>query len=346
MHFLVLGGTVFLGRHVVDAALARGHDVTIFHRGNHAAHRPADVDVVLGDRDGGLGPLRGRTWDAVVDTSGYVPRLVRDSARLLADSTSHYTFVSTISVYADVLQAVNEDSPVHEPADDATEDVNASTYGPLKVACERAVTAVYPGRILLQRPGLIAGPHDPTDRFTYWVRRAARGGRILAPADRDAPVQWIDVRDLADWTVQAAEQGIAGTYNAVVPHRTATFADLVETCLAGTGSNGDIVWVDKQFLLDAGVTPWQDLPLWLPAETEMQGMLSADASRAAAAGLRTRPLLETVEAVHAWDLTRVPRPTAADPALGNLAAGLTPAREEALLRRWLRRSVEPPSRMT
>jgi 2'-hydroxyisoflavone reductase len=332
VRLLILGGTVFLGRHLVDAALARGHDVTIFHRGRQPAHRPGDVDEMFGDRDGGLDALRGRSWDAVIDTSVFVPRLVHDSAVLLSEAVGHYTFVSSVSAYADVSGPVNEDTPVHAPPAADVEGPIIEHYGPLKVGCEQAALAALPGRVLIQRPGLIVGPHDPTDRFTYWVRRVAAGGEMLAPAPPDAPVQVIDARDLAAWTLDTAEGGVTGVLNAIGPRGT-DFAGLLATCVAETRSAAEITWVDEQFLLDEGLGPWEEVPLWLPADFRMRGMLDVDDTRARAAGLRTRPLAETVRDLHAWDRERG-APVVPQVGARHGSAGLDARKEAAVLSRW------------
>lgn len=240
VELLILGGTVFLGRHVVDAALAAGHRVTILHRGHSPAHRPGDVEELLADRDGGLDVLAGRSWDAVVDTSGYVPRVVGDSARRLAGAVDHYVFVSSVSVYADLTGGVDEDRPLHEPPDH--EDV-AAAYGGLKVGCERAVEAALPGRALHVRAGLIVGPHDGTNRFTYWVTRVAAGGEVLVPDALDRPVQVVDVRDLAGWMVDAAEDRLTGTLNVMGPRGAVTFGGLLAAARAAGGpTRGSPPW--------------------------------------------------------------------------------------------------------
>jgi 2'-hydroxyisoflavone reductase len=324
---LVLGGTVFLGRHVVEAALACDHEVTLFHRGRHGADLYPAVERLHGDRDGGLGVLSGRRWDAVVDTSGYVPRLVRASAELLADAVQRYVFVSTISVYRDAsVPGLAEDAPVGTLDDETTEVVDGDRYGPLKALCERAAEAALPGRVLTLRPGLIVGPYDPTDRFTYWPHRAARGGDILAPALAAQPVQVIDARDLAAWTIQMVERQATGTYNAVGPDYPLTFGQVLTTCIAVSGADARPVWVDEEFLLEQGVGPWMELPLWIPrSDAGARGMLAIDAHRALTVGLTFRPLSTTVRDTLAWDATR---PT------GPPTAGLTEEREAEVLHAW------------
>jgi 2'-hydroxyisoflavone reductase len=276
MRLLVLGGTKFLGRHVVAHALADGHEVTTFTRGRTNPELFPDVEHLRGDRDGGLDALQGGEWDGVVDTSGYVPRIVRQSAELLRDAVRRYVFVSTISVYAE---------PEDEPDD---EDVQAH-YGALKRACERVVEQVYGERGTSVRAGLIAGPHDPTDRFTYWARRLAAGGDVLAPGRPEQPVQLIDARDLAAWLVRLALHGPGGTFDATGPQR--TLGDVLER-LRGSSS---LVWVEEP----EGVTPWTELPLWLPADGWF--LMQRDVSAAQAAGLSCRRLEETARDTEAWD---------------------------------------------
>ncbi|MBI5105896.1 MAG: NAD-dependent epimerase/dehydratase family protein [Solirubrobacterales bacterium] len=324
MRLLILGGTLFLGRHVVDAALARGHDVTTFTRGKTVppAPPPPGVEALHGDRDGDLGALEGRTWDAVIDTSGYVPRVVDLSAALLAGAVEHYVFVSSISAYADPSRVpITEDDPTAELPADHGEDV-AAHYGALKAACERAVEARFPGRALHVRAGLIVGPHDPTGRYTWWVERVARGGEVLAPAPRDQPAQLIDARDLAAWMGDAAQRRVAGTMNAT--GRPFAFARLLD------GAE-HVTWVDEAFLLDQGVQPWQDLPLWVAPQTRpgLRGFQQADVTRAFAAGLTTRPLEETARDTLA--LGGPPRPKAG---VEIPPPGLAPEREAALLAAW------------
>jgi nucleoside-diphosphate-sugar epimerase len=300
VQILFLGGTKFLGRHAAGVALERGHDVTLFHRGSGADDPYPEAEHLHGDRDGGLDLLRGRHWDAVVDTSGYVPRAVRRSVELLSDNVEHYTFVSTCSVYSDLGSGrTAEDGKLHEPPVDS-EDV-AEHYGGLKVGCERVVEERFAGRSFIPRPGLIVGPYDPTDRFTYWVRRIADGGRVLAPGSPDAEVELIDARDLAAWMLDMAESNRTGIYNAVGPDRVLTMGEMLETCREAAGSDAELVWVDEQFLLDRGVQPWTELPVWLPSsDPEAGGFSTFDASKAIAAGLTFRALIETARDTLAW----------------------------------------------
>jgi nucleoside-diphosphate-sugar epimerase len=320
MQILVLGGTQFLGRHVVEIALARGHDVTLFNRGRTRPELFPNVEKLRGDRDTDLGALQGRSFDAVVDTSGYVPRLVRQTLDALGD-VAHYTFVSSISVYADVSSPPTEEAPVAE-LQEPTEEWREA-YGELKADCEDLVRERFPDAFV-PRPGLIVGPWDPTGRFTYWPTRVADGGRVLAPAPPDADAQVIDVRDLAGWIVRAAEDRLAGTYNAVDrPLRRDT---LLETCRAVAGTDAELVWVDPAFLLEHEVGEWMELPLWL-ADPAYAGMLSVDPARAFAAGLETRPLEETVRDTLAW--------VASGEAPAHTEAGLDRAKEQSVLDAWL-----------
>ena len=300
MRLLVLGGTVFLGRAVVDSALGGGHDVTIFTRGRTNPELFPEAERLRGDRDGDLGALEGRTWDGVVDTSGYVPRIVRQSAELLRDAVGRYVFVSSVSAYADLSSPPEESSPLAALEDPDSEEIMRD-YGALKAACERVVEDVFGDRATIVRPGLIVGPHDPTGRFTYWPRRVAEGGRVLAPGPPEAPVQVIDVRDLGDWLVELAERGPGGAFNAVGPAEPLTFGELLGARAAtATGSGARLVWAGGERLLEAGVEPWSELPLWLPGE-EHAGMLRTPVERAVAAGLRFRPLAETIADTLAWD---------------------------------------------
>jgi nucleoside-diphosphate-sugar epimerase len=325
MDVLILGGTGFLGRHLVEAALGNGHRVTLFNRGIKAPDLFPEVETIEGNRDGDLSALRGRRWDAVIDTCGYVPRVVGASARLLADAVDHYTFVSSISVYSDdIAPGADEGAPVRELSDPTVEEVTGETYGGLKALCERAAEEEMPGGVLNIRPGLISGPHDPTDRFTYWPRRVAAGGEVLAPDHEERKVQYIDVRDLASWIVEMFEQRWTGTYNATGPDYELSMGRLLEECEAVGGVGAEPVWVSEDFLKEKGVEPFTELPLWLPRE--YAGLLDIDCGKAIEAGLTFRPLSQTIEDVLDWD-----RATTAG---REPAAGLRPEREQELLRAW------------
>jgi 2'-hydroxyisoflavone reductase len=290
---LLLGGTKFLGRAIAEAALARGHELTLFTRGRTNPGLFPEAEHVRGDRAGDLSALEGRAWEAVVDTSGYVPRVVRASAELLAASAEHYTFVSSGSVYVDGMPSgYDETWPVIQLDDPEVEEVRDDTYGGLKALCEQVVEASFPGRAALLRAGLIVGPHDPTGRFTYWAHRVAGGGEVLAPGPPERRIQFVDVRDLGDWIVRLAEERMGGTFNAV--GRPLAFAELLEAARAATDSDAHPVWVDEELLLTHEVGSWQELPLWLPQTLDVAHFLEADASRAITAGLTFRPVEETV----------------------------------------------------
>jgi 2'-hydroxyisoflavone reductase len=293
---LVLGGTQFLGRAVVDAALARGDEVTLFTRGRTRPGLFPDAHQRIGDRDGDLAALEVGEWDLVIDTSGYVPRVVRASAELLEPRLGRYVFVSSVSVYADLSEpGVGEGAPVAR-LERETEDHRGEAYGPLKALCEEAVRAVYGKRATIVRPGLIVGPWDPTGRFTYWPVRIAEGGEVLAPEPREAPVQVIDVRDLAEWMLQLDE---AGTFNAVGPELPLTMEQVLEACRTVVGEGARLVWAPQEWLVEQGVEEWMELPLWL-SSPEYRGLTSVDGSRAVGAGLRFRPLAATVADTLAW----------------------------------------------
>ena len=342
MKLLVLGGTKFLGRAVVDAALERGHEVTLFNRGQTNPELYPDVERLRGDRDGDLSALEGRSWDAVVDPSAYVPRVVRASAELLAPSVGHYVFVSSISVYRSFARPdFDEEAPLIELEDHSVEDVQEH-YGGLKALCEQTVNELFPGRAANVRAGLIVGPHDPTDRFTYWPVRVARGGEVLAPAPPTRPVQFVDARDLGDWLVRLAEERTAGTFNATGPVPAVTFRELLDECRRVAASDATITWVEEDFLIEHGVGQWIELPLWLAqTDADWAHMQEADVARAVAAGLRFRPLAETIEATLAWHATRRDASPAGTQALPNAAVGLASDKEAALLREWRARAAAP-----
>lgn len=339
MKLLVLGGTVFLGRHVVDAALARGHEVTLFNRGRHSPDLYSQIEKLRGDRDGNLTPLAGRRWDAVIDPSGYVPRIVRDSVEMLAGAVEHYTFISSISVYPTLPTAgMDEDAPTGTLDDERVETVDGDTYGPLKALCERAAEAAMPGRVLNVRAGLIVGPHDPTGRFTYWPVRVARGGDVLAPGRPQRPVQFIDARDLAEWTVRMAESRGTGVFNVTGPDEPLTMGRLLAECKAVSGSDARFVWLDDRFLLEHEAGPWMELPLWIPEDRpEMSGFMSVSVERALAAGLTLRPLADTIRATLDWHATRPPAPDTEGAGLDVRGAGMKPEREAELLQAWTAR---------
>lgn len=314
MKILVLGGTLFLGRAFVAGALAAGHEVTLFTRGQTNPHLFPEAEKVHGDRTRDLSALDGRSWDAVADTATFLPRVATLSAEALRGRVGRYLYVSSVSAYADMSVPPVEGAPTAtaDPASESPED-----YGGLKALCEQAVEARYGERALIVRPGLIAGPHDPTGRFTYWPHRIARGGEVLAPGAPDDPKQFVDVRDLGEWMVRLLEQDADGLYNATgTPLR---FAELLAKCRDVAGSDARFVYVPSETLAAEGVGEWMELPLWI-ADPAFAGMQQVDVSLALAAGLTFRPLEETVRATleHAETTEGV---------------GLAPERERELLER-------------
>jgi 2'-hydroxyisoflavone reductase len=307
---LVCGGTKFLGRATVEAALERGHEVTLFNRGETNPELFPEAERLRGDR--AVDPIPAGDWEAVIDTSGYVPGDVRRSAEALRDTVARYLFVSSISVYASFREGPSEDS---ERAQLAEGDPNES-YGALKALCEDVVTEVYDERALIVRPGLIVGPHDPTGRFTYWPHRVARGGEFVAPGPPESQVQFVDARDLGAWLVDLCERRESGAFNATNP--CVSWGELVESCLRVTGSDARPVWIDGDWLAAQEVGEWMELPLWLH-DPDWVGMNQANVARALGAGLTFRPLDDTVRGT--LELAE----TTAD-------AGLSPERERELLR--------------
>jgi nucleoside-diphosphate-sugar epimerase len=314
---LLLGGPRFLGRAIADVARERGHELTFFNRGTTNPDLYPEVERIIGDRAGDLTELDGRTWDAVIDTSGYLPREVRASAETLAHCRL-YCFVSSISVYADFARPNDEDGQVAELGDLPEDEVTNESYGALKALCEEAARDVFRERALVVRPGLIVGPHDPTGRFTYWPHRVARGGEVVAPAPPERRTQVIDVRDLGEWTVELCERGSSGTFNAT--HPGLSWSELLDSCRAVSGSDAEVTWVPDDFLLAHEVGEWMELPLWL-ADPAMAAADDVSVRRALSAGLTFRPLEETVRG-------------ALERAQTTEARGLTPEREAELLAAW------------
>ena len=298
MELLLLGGYRFLGRAFIAQAQARGHSVTAFNRGN-LPPLPG-VTEIRGDRDD-PSPLGGGRWDAVIDTSGYIPCHVRMAAELLRDVVERYVFVSSISVYADPLPAgCDENAPRKTLPDGVAPDVAYSDeyYGELKALCEDAADAAMPGRNVLVRAGMIVGPHDNTDRFNSWIERAARGEPFLVPGEADAPLQMIDVRDIAAWIVGAAESRLHGPYNVTGPAQPYTALDVARACIAGTDSRAEPVVVPSEAAKNAGLIPWEHIPFWM--EPEIYSLMQMNVDRALATGLQIRPLTETVRDTNAW----------------------------------------------
>jgi 2'-hydroxyisoflavone reductase len=327
MRILIMGGTVFLGRALVEAALERGHELTLFNRGKSNPGLFPQVEQLHGDRSVDLGALGGSRWDAAIDTSGYVPRVVSMSAGLLADRIDHYTFVSTLSVYGNPQPGTDESGPLATLQGEPEEVVTGETYGPLKALCEQAAERAMPGHVFIPRPGLIVGPYDPTDRFTYWPHRVAQGGEVLAPGRPERRIQFIDVRDLAEWIIRMAEGKRTGIYNAVGPEPPVTIGQLLDTAKVCSASDARFTWVSEPFLAEHGVQPWSELPVWVPeSDPEVAGFFAVDSRKAVAVGLTFRPLTGTVRDTLEWDRTRPPDHP--------WQAGLDHARETELLRTW------------
>lgn len=331
MNLLILGGTGFLGPHTVNAALARKHTVTLFNRGRTNPNLFPELEKLAGDRKDpeALKQLAGRKFDAVIDTSGYFPKHVTMTAELLAPNVKQYVFISTISVYAMRRGGgrIDENSPVGTLPDPTVESRAPEAYGPLKAYCEQAAEAAMPGRVANIRPGLIVGPEDPTDRFTYWPARLDRGGEVLCPGPADTPIQYIDARDLAEFIVTTIENGHVGVYNAVGPMHPHTIADLVHACRAATTSDAKLTWADAQFLLENQVGPWMEMPLWIPDTGDGDSAMSTvDNRKASSVGLRFRPMADTVRDTLAWSQTR--------PADHRWGAGLAAEKEQRVLKAW------------
>ncbi len=333
LRVLVLGGTSFVGPALIDAARDRGHAVTAFSRGRSALHR-ADVEHLRGDRTSrdGRAALRNRSWDVVLDTWSGSPDVAAATAADLA-TAGYYGYVSTRSVYRwPVPPGADESAPLVEVADCVTSDDPGERYAGNKRGAEQAVLEHFAGRALLARAGLILGPRENIWRLPWWLQRMARGGPVLAPGPPDRPLQYVDARDLAAWTVRCAEAGVTGAFNAVGPVGAATIGSVLEACRRVTGGSASLVWATAADIAAAGIQPWTELPIWLPPHGEGVGMHDGDVSRALAAGLRCRPVEETVADTWAW-LQATP---AADPSLDRPRPGLAPAKEAAVLRGLLR----------
>ncbi len=323
VRLLVIGGTKFAGRAFVEQAVCHGHDVTVFHRSVSEPEDFPGVEHLHGDRDGQLGLLRGRSWDAVLDTCAYFPRAVREACAVLRDFAGHYTFVSSLSVHQDDMPAGStERTPTHQPAFPGTETVTAETYGPLKVACEHEARRAFGDRCLIIRPGYIVGPHDPSDRFTFYLRRAAGGGEMAAPGPPDAPLQVIDVRDLAAFMLGRIEAADSGVFGVVGPDERIVMRDVLETARDAGAADTTFTWVSEGFLNAVGDAAQEWFPMWEP---QLPGVHTYDAAKAVAAGLRCRPFAETVADILAWDQQR---------GQPDLRTGLSRETETELLASW------------
>ena len=336
MKILILGGTRFLGRFLTQAAIDQGHEVTLFNRGKENPEIFPEAEKLIGDRNGELAALEGRTWDAVIDTCGFLPQVVRQSAELLAGNAGHYTFISSASVY-DELQnpGIDEQHAVRQlpraeaerMAQEGAEPPGNEYYGELKFLCEREVEKQFPGSALIIRPGLIVGPHDVTGRFSYWVNRVAQGGEVLAPGRKDRQIQLIDVRDLAEWILRMVEQQASGVFNAAGPGHPLTMDAFLATCREALSSSAQFVWMDDEFLMANDVGYWMELPLWIPDSENLDGFMAMSIDKALAHGLGFRPLTETIRATHESQQEKGRAGT----------AGLDKGKEQRLLASWKER---------
>jgi 2'-hydroxyisoflavone reductase len=332
MKILVLGGTAFLGPACVEIARARGHELTLFNRGHTNPHLYPDLEQIHGDRKDGHEQLAGRKWDAVLDTSAYIPRVVEDATRVLGDNVDHYCLISTISVYASHAKSgMDETAEVGTLEDPTVEEVTGETYGPLKALCEEAAEKGMPGRVATIRPGLIVGPLDRSDRFTYWPVRVSRGGEVLAPNRPDQDTQFIDVRDLAAFAVRSMEERVSGVYNATSKAGQFHIGQLLETCKKSSGSDARFTWVDEDFLEEQEVEGWSELPCWVPTTGEYAGIMEVDVGRALKKGLKIRPLEQTVSATLDWWSSQ---PEAEGEKRTELRAGIAPEKEAKVLAAW------------
>ncbi len=329
LRILILGGTRFLGVHQVEYALARGHSITLFNRGLTNPELFPGVEKLVGDRDDDLTALEGGEWDVVIDNSASLPRWVRQTAQLLAPSAGQYIFTSSISAFADFSTAgMDETAPVGTLDDPTIEEITGETYGPLKALCEAEAEKAFPGRATIVRPGLIVGPWDSSDRFTYWPVRLDRGGDVMAPGDGTDPVQFVDGRDLGAWMIRLAEEGRVGTYNATGPVAPMTMAEMLDGIQAAIGSDAKLTWVDADFLEQHGVQPWTQMTVWVPARGEFLGLAQVNCEKAIAAGLAFRPLIETARDTLAWWKT-LPAERRESP-----RAGCPPELEAEVLAAW------------
>jgi 2'-hydroxyisoflavone reductase len=343
LKILLLGGTRFIGVPITELALKRGHTVTFFNRGKTNADLFPQIERITGDRNGELDGLKDRKWDAVIDTSAYVPRVVKLSAELLGPNVGQYLFVSSISVYPNFAEPRTEDSAVGTLKDETVEKVDAETYGPLKALCEKAAEAAMPGRVTVLRPGLIVGPHDSTDRFTYWPARAARGGDMLAPGTPRDRIQIIDARDLAAFALDTLERRVYGTFNLVSPPGMFTMGDVVNESIRAAKSlvkpspPPRAVWASAAFLEKQKVSGWSDMPVWLAATGDDAAFAETSSARALKEGLKITPMRKTVHDALEWHLTRPESERA------KLKAGIDAAREQEVLAAWRTESNAKPA---
>jgi 2'-hydroxyisoflavone reductase len=334
LRILILGGTGFIGPYQVRYALSRGHKVTTFNRGKtHPGELPGEVEQLIGDRNGQLEALKDRQWDVVIDNPTTLPAWVRDAAQILKGNVDRYVFISTISVYADTSTGADETAPLAkydgaDPFKETLEAMRASgfkTYGPLKALSERETEKWFPGKTLIIRPGLIVGPRDETDRFTYWPVRIDRGGDVLAPGMPNDPVQFIDARDLTEWTIRMVENRETGTYNATGPAKPLGIGGMLDGIKRALNANAKFAWAPVDFLKQQKVEAWSDMPVWTGEES---GMARTSISRALTKGLTFRPLADTARDTLAWFQSQPPDRQA------KMKAGLSPEREAEVLAAW------------
>jgi 2'-hydroxyisoflavone reductase len=336
LRILFLGGTKFLGPPAVEYALARGHEVSLFTRGKTNPDMFEGVEKLIGDRDDDLKALEGRQWDAVIDNSASLPRWVRQTAGLLQGHAKHYLFTSSISVFADFSKpGMDETAPVGTIEDPTVEEITGETYGPLKALCEQEAQKAFGENAIVVRPGLIVGPMDPSDRFTYWPVRIDRGGEVLAPGNPTDPVQIVDARDLGTWYIHLLEQGHTGVFNATGPESPLSIAEMLYGIRAATTGPISFTWADAEFLSAHGVQPWAHMTAWVPPAEGYEGFGAVDCSRAIARGLTFRPLAETARDTIEW-WNGLPEERRSKP-----RAGLAPEKETEVLAAWHARAKAP-----
>ena len=338
LRLLILGGTGFTGPHQVRYALSRGHKVTVFNRGKtHPGELPKEAEQLIGDRNSQLDALKGRTWDVCIDIPTTLPVWVRDAAQILKGNVDRYVFISTISVYSDNSKpGMDENGPLakYEGADAMKETLatlrasNYGLYGPLKVLSEKEAEKWFPGKSLIIRPGLIVGPGDETDRFTYWPVRVDRGGEVLAPGTPSDSVQFIDARDLAEWTIRMVEQGNVGTYNATGPKSKLSIGEMLNEIKKATKSQAKFTWVDADFLLAHNVHAWSDMPVWVAPRGDEIGFSQISVKKAVSKGLTFRSVVDTTLATLEW-FRKQPAERQA-----TLKSGIKPEREKEVLALW------------
>jgi 2'-hydroxyisoflavone reductase len=341
MKVLILGGTRFLGKALTEEALKRGHEITLFNRGTNNGAFPG-VEQLIGNRDSDVSQLKNRKWDVVMDTCGFAPHQIKKIAAVLGDNIGHYTYISSISVYKDwIPNNIKEHYHLQSMPADKLKAVEEGTispyeyYGALKVLCEAEAENHWPGRVLHIRAGLLVGPFDYTDRLPYWVKRVAKGGKVLVPGRKDRPVQLINVKDIAVWLFNMAEKRKAGTFNVTSPEEELTIEELLNTCKAATNSDAEFIWTDEQFLMEHKVQPWTEMPLWIPehfpieGETEpWKGTFSISVEKAVTSGLSFRPLADTIIDIYQWEKEREVK---------EQKAGISQERELELLQSWFQK---------